>query len=170
MLDFQIFEQGRDPRSCRNSYQFRNFFRRMNRTHPLHLHALTSENRSFQQLKSLPDDRECCRITALATLSHQGRRIETYRLPTLTYFWIKRSTSQTTLESTRLMLHCCAYGLSSKLQLQTIAAMTNLNREQTKEGGALWCTLNRSWFWFKLRVHGLSKAPQTQAHGKSKKH
>ena len=162
MLEYQSFEQGRDPRRCRNPHQFRSFFMRMKRSHPLHLHALTSNVLSIQQLKDLPEDIDCCKVTALATLSSVGRRVEAYRLPTITYFWIKQTANRAHLISSCLKLHCCAYGLSSKLQIQTITALTNLNAFQTMENGTLWCTNRRSWFWVKKRLQDHKNAPITQ--------
>ena len=153
MLDYQIHEQGFNPRECSGYGKFRNFFRRAREEHTFHLHYLADGTVTFKERLYVPENDLFCEIATLTPMQIHGRVMEVYRLPTLTSFWLKTQSAQKEIVTASLPLHCCAFGYNCKLGNKSVSLTTQITAAQIRQGEVIWCSKARAWQWAKVHCH-----------------
>ena len=152
MLEEQIQEQGRDPRSLKTALQLRGFLNRANKTIPFYLETLAELERPVNTVPLLFRSHTVVTIHSLRKLTNADKQPRKYRIPALKHFWLEQEQGQTKLVTACLPLHCCTFGFSIKLKLHYTHLMTTLTSELCKNDGALWCSRSRAWHWDKLCI------------------
>jgi hypothetical protein len=74
MLEEQIQEQGRDPRTCKTALQLRGFLSRANKTIPFYLGALAELERPVDTVPSLAEKHTVVTIRSLLKLTNADKK------------------------------------------------------------------------------------------------
>ena len=152
MLEKQVQEQGRDPRTCKTALQLRGFLSRANKTIPFYLGTLAEIERPVDTVPFLFEKHTVVTIHSLIKLTNADKKPRSYRIPAIKHFWLEQEQRQPKLATACLPLHCCTYGFSAKLKLHYTHLMTKLSYELCKNDAVLWCAKTRTWHWDKLSL------------------
>ena len=90
MLDEQIQEQGRDPRSCKTALQLRGFLSRANKTIPFYLGTLAELERPVNTVPLLFKRHTVVTIHSLIKLANADNKPRSYRIPAMKHFWLEQ--------------------------------------------------------------------------------